>query len=73
MSVGLETSAGVGRKKRDKPAKTARLDADLVTKVKSLASDQGLDSTRYLSDLVRPLIDREWAKFQRRIMEGEKS
>ena len=61
----------VGRKKRDVPAKTARLDADLVTKCKAMADDVGLDAARWMSDLIRPVVEREWVKFQRRMMEGD--
>jgi hypothetical protein len=46
-------------------------DADLVTKAKAMADDAGVDATKFLSDLIRPVIDREWIKFQRRIMEGD--
>jgi hypothetical protein len=63
----------MGRKKRERPAKTVRLDADLITKCKSLADDQGTDVSNYLSALIRPVIEREWVKFQRRMMGGEKS
>ena len=68
--MGTKERPNLGRKKRHVPAKTARLDADLVTKAKSLADDAGLDAARYLSDLIRPLVEREWVKFQRRMMEG---
>jgi hypothetical protein len=46
-------------------------DADLVTKAKAMADDAGVDATKFLSDLIRPVIDKEWIKFQRRIMEGD--
>ncbi len=70
MSVGLTENAKVGRKKRERPAKTARLDADLVTKAKAMADDAGVDAAKFLSELIRPVIEREWIKFQRRIMGG---
>ena len=48
MSVGVE-ERNMGRKKRERPAKTVRLDADLITKCKSLADDEGTDVSNYLS------------------------
>jgi hypothetical protein len=73
MSTELKDRPTVGRKKRERPAKTTRLDADLVTKAKAMADDAGLDAAKYLSDLIRPVVDREWIKFQRRIMEGDEN
>lgn len=70
MATSVGDAVKLGRKKRERPAKTARLDADLVTKSKAMADDAGVDAARFLSDLIRPLIEREWVKFQRRIMEG---
>jgi predicted transcriptional regulator len=59
----------VGRKKRDIPARTVKLDGDLVHWISKLADDEGVDRARYLSDLIRPLVEREWAKYQKRILE----
>lgn len=70
MSVGLTERSKVGRKKRERPARTARLDADLVTKAKAMADDEGVDVAKYLSNLIRPVVEREWVKFQRRMMQG---
>jgi hypothetical protein len=70
MAMGLEERSRVGRKKRERPAKTARLDADLVTKCKSMADDAGVDAARWMSDLIRPVVDKAWLQFQRRIMGG---
>jgi hypothetical protein len=70
MSTGLKDGPKVGRKKRERPAKTVRLDADLVTKAKAMADDAGTDAAKYLSELIRPVVEREWIKFQRRMMEG---
>ena len=70
MSTGLKGGVKVGRKKRDRPAKTARLDADLVTKAKAMADDAGMDAAKFLSELIRPVVEREWIKFNRRMMEG---
>ena len=61
----------MGRKKRERPAKTVKIDADLVTKAKTLADDEGTDVSNYLSSMIRPMIEREWVKFQRRMMDGE--
>ncbi len=72
MSTDLKDGPRVGRKKRERPAKTARLDADLVTKCKAMADDAGVDAAKWMSELIRPVVEREWVKFQRRIMESEK-
>jgi len=72
MAMGLDERPRVGRKKRLQPAKTARLDADLVTKCKSMADDAGVDAARWMSDLIRPTVEAAWLKYQRRIMGGGK-
>ncbi len=67
----MSEKPNMGRKKRERPAKTVRLDADLITKAKTLADDQGTDVANYLSGLIRPVIEREWVRFQKRIMESD--
>ena len=64
----------MGRPKRHRPAKTIRIDADLISRSEMLAKDQGeMTIGEYVSSLLRPLVDREWAKLLRKKAgEGEK-
>lgn len=48
-----------------------RIDADLVSKGKYLASRRGVSLTELLSDLLRPLIEREFRKAGKELMGGE--
>ncbi len=41
-----------------------------MTWIGKLADDAGVDKARYLSELIRPMIEREWAKYRKRTMEG---
>ena len=60
--AALEQVRQVGRKKRQIPSRTVRLDADLVAIADLLARRQGLHVSDYLSALLRPFIEKEWAK-----------
>jgi len=71
MQTATKKADGVPRKKRDIPARVVKLDGDLVTRAKQLGQDCGLDTGAYLSRLIRPVLEKEWVKFQRRIMEQE--
>jgi len=53
----------MGRPKRDRVAKTVRIDADLIGWAEMLAKDQG-DTTigEYLSAILRPILDQRWRK-----------
>ena len=48
-----------------------RIDADLVTKAKYLAAQQGIPASEYLSSLIRPILDREFRKAGRDLLAGE--
>jgi hypothetical protein len=73
MSTGLKESRGVGRKKRERPARTVRLDADLIAMAELLARKQGATTGEYLSTVVRPIIERLYAKLVRMSSEAERS
>jgi hypothetical protein len=71
MAMGLKERGKVGRKKRNVPARTCRLDADLITKCKAMADDAGVDAARWMSDLIRPVVERAWTRHQRKFIGGE--
>jgi hypothetical protein len=35
-----------------------------------MADDAGMDAAKFLSELIRPVVEREWVKFNRRMMGG---
>jgi len=72
MSTATKGADRVGRKKRSIPARVVKLDGDLITRAKRLAEDVGMDTAQYLSEMLRPLIEREWIKFNKRILEEDK-
>jgi len=59
----------VGRKKRNVPARVVKLDADLVGTAEMLAKRQGLTTADYLSRLLRPILDKQWAAMVRKASE----
>ena len=69
MQAATEKAISVGRKKRPIPARTVKLDGDLVGTAEMLAKRQGLTTSDYLSDILRPILDREWAKEVRKASE----
>jgi hypothetical protein len=66
--------AMVTAKKPDGRGAAVRLDADLVVRAKYLAARKGAPLSEYLSGLLRPLIEQEFKKVGRELMEegGEK-
>jgi|GEM_PF-2116346 len=70
MLMATEKANDVGRKKREVPSRAVKLDGDLVTRAKDMAHAIGLDTGAYLSEMLRPLIDREWLKYQKRLHGG---
>jgi hypothetical protein len=39
-----------------------KVERDIVTKAKLIAADQGKPMASYLSDILRPIVERDWAK-----------
>jgi len=74
MSMATEGADRVGRKKRPIPTRTVKLDGDLVGTAEMLAKRQGTTTAEYLSRILRPILDREWAKMVQKASEerGEK-
>ena len=70
MSTVTETVtakvSNVGRKKRLIPARTLKLDGDIVGMAEMLARQEGMTTADYLSAALRPVIEREWAKLVRK-------
>jgi hypothetical protein len=56
----------MGRKKRTEgqlpPTSTVKLDRVLAGRAKIVANELGMDLAKYLSDLIRPSVNREFAK-----------
>lgn len=47
-----------------------RIDADLAAKAKMVATDQGKTLAAYLSELLRPGIDRDFGRIVKRVAEA---
>lgn len=63
----------MARKKKpgDGPGAVVRIDADLVAKARYLAASENVEISAYISALVRPLIEREFKKAGRELLEGD--
>lgn len=48
-----------------------RIDPDLITKAKYLAAKKGVPMSDFLSQLIRPVVEREMRKAGRELMEDE--
>lgn len=75
MTTGVECehmAKAKGTKGRPKKATgegtPVRIDADLVTKARYLAAQRGAAVSELLSDLLRPMIDREFRKAAKELM-----
>jgi hypothetical protein len=72
------TKAKSMAKRRGRPEKpggegtVVRMASDLVAKAKYLAAQRGIPLSDYLSELLRPVIEREFRKAGRELM-GEES
>jgi hypothetical protein len=70
MFSATEKVGQVGRKKRPVPTRGTKLDTDLVSKAELLARNEGVSTGDYLSAILRPVIEREFAKLVRKASEG---
>jgi hypothetical protein len=67
--TGLELYRMARKKKPgDGPGTPVRIDSDLVAKARYLAAHVGLELSAYISQLLRPLIVREFKKAGRELM-----
>lgn len=48
-----------------------RLDDELCEKARKLAALRGVSMAEMFTDMLRPLVDREWTKEVRKLKEGE--
>jgi hypothetical protein len=71
--LGVESMA---RKSRNADGSTAtvpvKMDRALAAKAKIVASDRGVDTAAYISESLRPIVERDWGKIVKRIEEGGK-
>jgi hypothetical protein len=58
-------------KKRDGPGTVVRIDSDLVAKCRYLAARAGKDMSVYISNLLRPVVDKEFRKAGRELFGDE--
>ncbi|HKM56592.1 MAG TPA: hypothetical protein VJY33_24520 [Isosphaeraceae bacterium] len=73
MSTVTEKVSTVGRKKRLIPARTLKLDGDIVGMAEMLARPLGMTTADYLSAILRPIIEKEWSKeLRKKAGEGSK-
>lgn len=67
------TGAAAVAKKSDKRRNNAlvRMDDELVEKARKLAALRGTSMTDMFTEVLRPWVDREWAKEVRKLKEGD--
>jgi hypothetical protein len=71
-NAGLELYRMARKKKPGEgPGAPVRIDADLVAKARYLAASEGLELSAYVSGLLRPIIDREFKKAGRELLNNE--
>ncbi len=51
---------------------SAKIDAELVRKARLITDQRGGRITDYLSDLLRPLIERDYQQFKKQLAEEDK-
>jgi hypothetical protein len=54
------------------PTVAVKMDRLLAGRARIIASEMGLDTAQYLSDIVRPQINRDWAKVVKKMDGPEK-
>jgi hypothetical protein len=70
MSIALKGNPMARAKRgegKEPPTAAVKIDRALVTKAKMIAGDKGVDLAQYLSDAMRAVVERDWAKMVRRI------
>jgi hypothetical protein len=48
----------------------ARIERDIITKARMIAADRGAPLAGYLSDSLRAVVERDWAKMVKKADEG---
>jgi len=64
-------SPSVGRKKTAKPSKTVRIEEDVYDLANRVAAHEDKDLGAYLSDLLRPILEKALLDHARKIVEGK--
>jgi hypothetical protein len=57
----------MGRPKSNRQDVSVKFDEHLARKAKLIASDRGITMAEYLSELARPLIDRDYVKLVKKV------
>ena len=67
-TMPASAEATMGRKKSGSGPKLAatKIDRDLIHKAKLIAADRGEPMAGYLSAILRPAVERDWAKMVRK-------
>jgi reverse gyrase len=69
MSIGTARGERMGRKKKGEgdspPTVTVKLERVLVGRAKIVATEMGVDLAQYLSDQLRPVVNKDWTKVLR--------
>jgi hypothetical protein len=62
----------VAKKERVRPMKTSpvRIERGIVLKAKIAAEDMGVDMSDYLSKILKAVVERDWARARKKIMEA---
>jgi hypothetical protein len=62
----------MAKKDGAQPMKTTpvRIDSGVVIRAKIAAEDKGLDMSDYLSEILKPTVDRDWAKARKKIIDA---
>lgn len=74
MNTGTATlDAPMAKKKaegNEPPTKAVKIDRALAGKAQMIATDRGVDLANYISEVLRGVVERDWAKMVRKA--GEK-
>jgi hypothetical protein len=73
--VTAEKAAPMARKKSEgsePPTKAVKIDRALAAKAQMIATDKGVSLAEYISEALRSLVEKDWARMVRRVGgEGE--
>lgn len=61
----------MGRPKSDRQDVSIKFDKTLAGKARLIAQGRGITMTAYLSEMTRPIIDRDYARLMRELEGGE--
>jgi hypothetical protein len=61
----------VAKTERVKKTSVAKIETGLLRKAKTIADDKGVDLSDYLSDVLRPALERDWGKILKKLVDME--